>query len=134
MKKSRFETWRDAFQNVVREQSVSAPLKAASLTQDLKTWTSCLTSGVVASCHHLGWLAAAKGHPLDMHPKPGKEYLNIDVMAFSGAPIAGRWRLPIAAFELENRRTDDRVGYSLLAWCVCGVQLKSNVELKLKLL
>lgn len=91
---------------------MSAPLKSASLQEDLKCWTSCLTDAVVASCQKSGWVAAAKGHPLTDHPKPGKEYLNIDVMAFR-ASTAGRWRLPIAAFELENHRTDDRVGYSL---------------------
>ena len=49
----------------------------------------------------------------DELPQPGQEYLSMDVMAFSGSPVSGRWRLPIAAFELENHRTDDRVGYSL---------------------
>lgn len=110
---SRFDPWRSAFLNVVQEPEVAAPLKTASLAEDLKTWTSCLTSAVVASCRQLGWLAAAKGHRLDDLPQPGQEYLSMDVMAFPSSPAAGRWRLPIAAFELENHRTDDRVGYSL---------------------
>ena len=110
---SRFELWRSAFLSVVQEQDVAAPLKTASLTEDLKIWTSCLTSAVVASCRELGWLAAAKGHRLDELPQAGQEYLSIDVMAFASSPATGRWRLPIAAFELENHRTDDRVGYSL---------------------
>ncbi len=109
----RFDAWRSAFLDVVREPEVAAPLKTASLAEDLKTWTSCLTSAVVASCRQLGWLAAAKGHRLDELPQPGQEYLSMDVMAFASSPAAGRWRLPIAAFELENHRTDDRVGYSL---------------------
>jgi hypothetical protein len=109
----RFDPWRSAFLNVVQNPEVAAPLKTASLTEDLKTWTSCLTSAVVASCRQLGWLAAAKGHRLDELPQPGQEYLSLDVMAFLSSPAAGRWRLPIAAFELENHRTDDRVGYSL---------------------
>lgn len=110
---SRFDPWRSAFLNVVQEPEVAAPLKTASLAEDLKTWTSCLTSAVVASCRQLGWLAAAKGHRLDELPQPGQEYLSMDVMAFPSSPATGRWRLPIAAFELENHRTDDRVGYSL---------------------
>jgi len=110
---SRFDLWRSAFLDVVQEPEVAAPLKTASLAEDLKVWTSCLTSAVVASCRQLGWLAAAKGHRLDELPQPGQEYLSMDVMAFSSSPATGRWRLPIAAFELENNRTDDRVGYSL---------------------
>lgn len=37
----------------------------------------------------------------------------MDVMAFPSPPAVGRWRFPIAVFELENHRTDDRVAYSL---------------------
>jgi hypothetical protein len=110
---SRFEPWREAFLNVVQESEVAAPLKAASLAEDLKTWTACLTSAVVASCRQLGWIAAAKGHRLDELPQAGQEYLSIDVMAFPASSVYGRWRLPIAAFELENHRSDDRVAYSL---------------------
>jgi hypothetical protein len=121
----RFKPWREAFLNVVQEPEVAAPLKTASLAEDLKTWTACLTAAVVSSCHQLGWLAAAKGHRLDELPQPGQEYLNMDVMAFSGSPTAGRWRLPIAAFELENHRTDDRVGYSL--WKVLCLRTELRV-------
>jgi hypothetical protein len=109
----RFDLWRTAFLNVIQEPEVAAPLKAASLAEDLKTWTSCLTSAVVASCRQLGWLAAAKGHRLEELPQPGQEYLSMDVMAFVSSPSTGRWRLPIAVFELENHRTDNRVAYSL---------------------
>ena len=122
---SHFVPWRVAFLNVVQEPEVAAPLKTASLAEDLKTWTACLTAAVVASCRNLGWLAAAKGHRLDELPQPGQEYLNMDVMAFSGSPAAGRWRLPIAAFELENHRTDDRVGYSL--WKVLCLRTELRV-------
>ena len=34
-------------------------------------------------------------------------------MAFAAGSRAGRWPLPVASFELENRRSDDRVAYSL---------------------
>ncbi len=153
-----FSVWRDAFLNVVQEPETAAPLKAASLAEDLKSWTACLTAAVVTSCRQLGWLAAAKGHRLDELPQAGQEYLSIDVMAFptrnvvgpcgagvspavleqsdrddaikpddtaggtptpqttrrrageTPAPQArGRWRLPVAAFELENHLSDDRV-------------------------
>jgi hypothetical protein len=110
---NQFELWREAFLNVIQEPKVAAPLKEASLAEDLKTWTRFLTSAVVSSCQHLGWIAAAKGHRLAELPQPGQEYLSIDVMAFPATSVAGRWRLPVAAFELENHRTDDRVAYSL---------------------
>jgi hypothetical protein len=103
---SPFDLWRSAFLNVVQEQDSAAPLKTASLTEDLKIWTSSFTSAIVASCGELGWLAAAKGHRLDENPQAGQEYLSFDVMAFASSPATGRWRLPIAAFELENHRTD----------------------------
>jgi hypothetical protein len=110
---SKFETWREAFMSVVQDAETAAPLKAASLAEDLKAWTACLTAATVTSCRCIGWLAAAKGHRLAELPQAGQEYLGIDVMAFPPAPASGRWRLPVAVFELENGRTDDRVAYSL---------------------
>ena len=41
-------------------------------------------------------------------------------MAFSSDRMPGRWRFPVAVFELENHRTDDRVAYSL--WKVLCVR------------
>ena len=125
MTKSLFEPWRDAFLNVVQEPLNAAPLKAAALAEDLKSWTACLTSTVVASCGHMGWPAAAKGHRLAELPQAGQEYLTIDVMAFADATEGSRWRLPIAAFELENQRNDDRVAYSL--WKVLCVRSQLRV-------
>ena len=157
----KFVIWRDAFLTVIQEPEIAAPLKAASLTEDLKAWTTCLTSAVVTSCGQLGWLAAAKGHRLDELPQAGQEYLGMDVMAFptrndvgpcgagvspavlkqsdrdaaippdmtaggTPAPQArGRWRLPVAAFESENHRSDDRVAYSL--WKVLCVRADLRV-------
>lgn len=109
----KFETWREAFMAVVQEPETAAPLKAASLGEDLRSWTACLTAATVSSCKSVGWIAAAKGHRLDELPQAGQEYLSIDVMAFASAPSSGRWRLPVAVFELENGRSDDRVAYSL---------------------
>lgn len=98
---------------VVQDAETAAPLKAASLAEDLKSWTACLTATTVAACRRVGWLAAAKGHRLDELPQAGQEYLSIDVMGFGQTAVGGRWRLPVAVFELENGRSDDRVAYSL---------------------
>ena len=120
-----FEVWRHAFLTVIQESKTAGPLKVASLAEDLKSWTACLTSVVVASCGQLGWPAAAKGHRLDELPQAGSEYLGIDVMAFPSQSTAGRWRLPVAVFELENHRSDDRVAYSL--WKVLCVRADLRV-------
>jgi hypothetical protein len=114
---------------VVQEADTAAPLKEASLAEELKHWTTCLTAVVVRSCASIGWHAAAKGHRLDLLPQIGQEYLGIDVMAFSGAGTEtdhdSRWPLPIAAFELENHRKDDRVAYSL--WKVLCIRAPLRV-------
>lgn len=120
-----FEAWREEFLSAVQEPITAAPLKEASLAEDLRGWTACLTSAVVASCQRLGWLAAAKGHRLSELPQPGQEYLSLDAMAFSSDTIPGRWRFPVAVFELENHRKDDRVGYSL--WKVLCVRAPLRV-------
>ena len=112
--------------NVVQEPLTAAPLKAASLAEDLKAWTACLTSTVVTSCGQLGWSAATRGCRLAELPHAGGQvYLGIDVIAFGGANDNVRWRLPVAAFELENDRTDDRVAYSL--WKVLCVRANLRV-------
>ena len=121
----KFETWRDAFMGVVQEPETAGPLKAASLAEDLKSWTACLTAATVCSCRQIGWLAAAKGHRLDELPQAGQEYLSIDVMAFPTSQSAGRWRLPVGVFELENARSDDRVAYSL--WKVICLRAELRV-------
>lgn len=122
---NQFEKWRDAFLEVVQQSETASPLKTASLAEDLKTWTSCLTSAVVASCRQLGWPAAAKGHRLAELPQAGQEYLSLDVMALAPNAMPGRWRFPVAVFELENHRTDDRVAYSL--WKVLCVRAPLRV-------
>lgn len=119
-----FQPWRDAFLTVVQDQETAAPLRSASLAEDLRSWTACLTSAVAASCRSLGWVPAAKGYRFEEHPQAGQEYLGIDVMAFP-APGDGRWRLPIAAFELENQQSDDRVAYSL--WKVLCLRVDLRV-------
>ncbi len=54
--------WRDAFLGVVQDPATAELLKTASLAEDLKSWTTCLTSAVTDSCGSLGWIPAAKGH------------------------------------------------------------------------
>lgn len=122
---SLFESWRSAFQDRLEDPTVAGPLKVASLEEDLKSWTACLTTAVVESCQLQNWTAAAKGHLLDANPKPGQEYLNIDVMAFEPRPESVRWASPTAVFELENARTDTRIAYSL--WKVLCVRAKLRV-------
>lgn len=73
MSQQSFNSWRAAFLNVVQEPEAAAPLKTASLAEDLTTWTACLTSSVVASCRKLGWPASAKGRRFEELPKAGEE-------------------------------------------------------------
>jgi hypothetical protein len=122
---SLFESWHASFQELLTDPAVAAPLKAAVIDEDLKAWTTCLTSSVVETCRTQGWQAAAKGHLLRSNPKPGQEYLNIDVMAFAPQPGSVRWAFPAAVFELENARTDARVAYSL--WKVLCVRASLRV-------
>jgi hypothetical protein len=120
----RFEHWKDAFLRHVQDESVAAPLKEAAVSGNLAEWTASLTTVVVQSCVALGWRAAGKGHKLALLPKAGQEYLGIDVMAFAGES-AGRWFFPLAAFELENSPSDDRVAYSL--WKVLCLRARLRV-------
>jgi hypothetical protein len=126
MNGSLFQQWQAAFLQHVQDSSVATPLKEAALAGQLAGWTACLTAAVVRSCEALGWRAAGKGHPLDLLPQAGQEYLGIDVMAFAPAP-AVRWPLPLAAFELENHARDDRVAYSL--WKVLCLRVGLRVVL-----
>ena len=101
----------------MQDPSTATPLKEAAVNAQLAAWTTCLTTAVVRSCEALGWQAAGKGHPLALLPQVGQEYLSIDVMAFptgtSDRRAPGRWPLPVAVFELENVRKQDRIAYSL---------------------
>jgi hypothetical protein len=114
------EHWQEAFASAVRRRDVAEPLKEAALAERLRDWTTLLTAVVVESCRSIGWAAAAKGHALDELPQAGQEYLGLDVMAFDRAGVGRResserstWLFPVAVFELENSRADDRVAYSL---------------------
>ncbi|NLX99943.1 MAG: hypothetical protein GXY83_27915 [Rhodopirellula sp.] len=114
LRSSAFETWRSSFWQYLQQKDVADGLKTASLCEDLRQWTSDLTTAVVKSCEAVGWVAAAKGNPCKRLPKKGQEYLGIDVMALPAAcGDECRWPMPLAVFELENHHTDDRVAYSL---------------------
>lgn len=71
----------------------------------------------------MGWQASAKWHELDLLPMRGSEYLALDIMAFAGGDR--RWRFPVAAIELENSRSDDRIAYSL--WKVLCVRANLRI-------
>jgi len=121
--------WRDSFLRHLQDREVAEPLREAAKSEQLTAWTSLLTAAVVRSCGDLGWVVAAKGHPLDLLPQRGQEYLGIDAMAFGDARgVNGtrlKWSAPFAVFELENSPRDDRVAYSL--WKVLAVRARLHV-------
>jgi hypothetical protein len=121
------DTWRAAFSDQIQQPWMAQELKRAALAEELLGWTSSLTTAVVKSCESLGWDAAAKWNPSKRLPQPGKEYLSIDVMAFPPirADKVEPWPLPIAVFELENHRKDQRVAYSL--WKVMCIRAMLRV-------
>lgn len=130
-------TWLEAFFDVLGAQEFAEPLKAAANGERLSAWTTLLTDAVVEACRRIDWVAAGKGHRLERLPQAGQEYLGLDVTAFRRADAAlasaesadgrsiPRWPLPIAVFELENSRRDDRVAYSL--WKVLCVRSPMRV-------
>lgn len=119
--------WRDAFLATLQQHETAASLKEAALAGRLKDWTRLLTAVVVQACRGLRWCAAAKGFTLEMLPQAGQEYLGMDVMAFQQDQTSkhGCWRFPVAVFELENSRDDDRVAYSL--WKVLCLRCRLRV-------
>lgn len=119
--------WQDSFLATVQTHENAGPLKDAALAGKLAAWTQQLTAVLVQSCQAIGWSAAAKGHPLALLPQLGQEYLGMDVMAFEPSPVrqGPSWQFPIAVFELENSRGDDRVAYSL--WKVLCLSCRLRV-------
>lgn len=104
--------WMGEFWPVVSDRERADRLREAALGDRLNAWTSAATEAVVATCRVLGWDAVAKGAPSTIHPEVREEFLGIDVTAFERTTDCP-WPFPVAAFELENSRSDDRVGYSL---------------------
>lgn len=114
-------TWWERFLEQLQDARTAAPLKEASLAENLTDWTRLTTEAVVRTCHSIGWEAAARGHRSNRLPESASEYLALDAMAFphrDGSDV--RWPMPLAVFELENRPRDERVGYSL--WKVLCVR------------
>jgi hypothetical protein len=117
------DRWRQGLFRVLETHETGGPLREAALDGRLGDWTRHLTAAVVTACAAVGWRAAAKGHLGDVLPEARNEYLGLDVVAFPAGDA--RWPLPVAVFELENGRTDDRVGYSL--WKVLCVRAALRV-------
>jgi hypothetical protein len=119
-----FGQWRSSFGKWIEEPGIAASLKTHSLAEDLRSWTSDLTTAVVRSCEWQGWVASARWNPTRRLPKAGKEFLSLDVVALP-AEEKPLWPLPIAVFELENSQSDRRVAYSL--WKVICVRAALRV-------
>jgi hypothetical protein len=116
--------WYGRFLETVQTHEASAPLRDAAMQGQLGKWTESLTSLTCQTCAGIDWHAAAKGHVSEILPVPRSEYLSLDVVAFESAGDR-RWRFPVAVFELENRKEDDFVAYSL--WKVLCVRAKLRV-------
>ncbi len=106
------QVWYQKFMETLQHDESSSDLREASIQGELGKWTAALTAVVCSTCEAMGWKAAAKGNRSHLLPVSGEEYLALDVVAFEPAGDR-RWRFPVAAIELENSRTDDRVAYSL---------------------
>lgn len=118
--------WKTTFLTRLQTHENAEPLRIAALHGQLRDWTQALTGVVVATCQDMGWLAAAKGHPLPHLPEVREEYLTLDVTAFDPTPTQPQvWPFPIAIFELENSPNDARIAYSL--WKVLCVRAALRV-------
>jgi len=105
------ETWYAAFMQVLQRHEAARPLREAAAAGRLGAWTEALTGVVVEVCREMGRQTAARWHRLDVLPISRSEYLALDAMAFT--PSSAGWPFPVAVFELENSRQDDKVAYSL---------------------
>jgi hypothetical protein len=121
------EAWYAAFMETLRRHEASRPLKEAAAAGRLGDWTQALTEVVVDVCQQMGWQTAAKWHRADVLPVSRSEYLALDAVAFDVGQdgILPHWPLPVAVFELENSREDDKVAYSL--WKVLCVRAPLRV-------
>ncbi len=125
------ERWQAAFMDIVQHHENALPLREASLKGNLKKWTTELTSIVSSSCGALGWEVAALGHKMEKLPVNREEYLSLDITAFENVweneSGRKRWPFPVAVFELENSKADEKIAYSL--WKVLCVRADLKVVL-----
>lgn len=119
------EAWYAAFMRTVQRHEASRPLREAARAGRLSDWTRALTGVVVDVSAGMGWRTAAKWHRASVLPVARSEYLALDAMAFDCRPDAPGWSFPVAVFELENSRLDDKVAYSL--WKVLCVRTRLRV-------
>jgi len=124
---SAVETWYAAFMETLQRHEASRPLKEAAAAGRLGAWTESLTRVVVDVCGQMGWQTAARWHRASVLPVSRSEYLALDAMAFDTRvdPSSADWPFPVAVFELENSRQDDKVAYSL--WKVLCVRARLRV-------
>lgn len=102
---------------LVSDRDLAENLRGAAHGRVLRPWTELLTAAVARACGSLGWQVAAKGVGRSPLPFPRLECLGLDLTAFE--PGAG-WRPAVAAFELENAHSFEKVAYSL--WKVASVR------------
>lgn len=121
------EAWYAAFMETLRRHEASRPLKEAAAAGRLGDWTQALTEVVVDVCQQMDWKTAAKWHRADVLPVSRSEYLALDAVAFDvgESSASADWPFPVAVFELENSRRDDKVAYSL--WKVLCVRTRLRV-------
>ena len=126
------EAWYAAFLETLQRHEASRPLKEAASAGRLGDWTESLTGVVVDVCRQMGWQTAARWHRGDVLPVSRSEYLALDAVAFDIGvgqdailPNLPNWPFPVAVFELENSRQDDKVAYSL--WKVLCVRAPLRV-------
>lgn len=103
--------FREAFHHCLRSETAGAQLRDAAINRRMADWTEALTNLVVESCRVQGWTACARWNPNEVLPQVQKEYLTLDVTAF---PTTRKgWQPPLAAIELENNASKQKIAYCL---------------------
>jgi len=102
---------------LVSDRDLAENLRGAAHGRILRPWTELLTTAVARACVSLGWQVAAKGVGRSPLPFPRFECLGLDLTAFESGT---GWRPVLAAFELENANSFEKVAYAL--WKVTSVR------------
>lgn len=121
------DIWYTCFLETLQRHETSRQLKEAAEAGRLGDWTQALTGIVVDVGRQMGWQTAAKWHKADLLPIARSEYLALDAVAFDVRDESALppWPFPVALFELENSREDDKVAYSL--WKLLCVRARLRV-------